>query len=105
MAQAASAVLVIECIGVLGLGGSPITASLDDKPIFLRWDKAETFTLPAGAHGIRIHHEPIRWPLGANRIARSLQLNGGFRYTLRYTPRAAPFLAAKLSLDVDRPAG
>jgi hypothetical protein len=97
------AVLVIECVGTLGLGGSPLFVSIDERAVFLRWDKSESFTLPAGTHGIRIHHEPIRWPLGANRIARSIDLNAGFRYTLRYTPVAAPFRPGKLNLEVDRP--
>ncbi len=105
MAKGSPAVLVIECVGKLGLGGAPIAASLDDETIFLRWDTPSTFSLPAGTHGIRIAHEPLRWPFGANKIARALDLNGGFRYTLTYTPRAAPFQPGKLSLEVDRPAG
>lgn len=104
MPPAPTSTLVIECVGVLGLGGSPISATLDDQPIFLAWDRPQTFTLAPGRHGLRISHEPIRWPFGANKIARSIDLHGGFRYTLRYIPKAAPFAPAKLVLDVDRPA-
>ena len=102
MAATRTATLVLECVGVLGLSGAPISAAIDENAVFLRWDAPQTFTLPAGTHGIRISHEPIRWPFGANKIARALECNAGFRYTLRYKPRAAPFLPGKLELIVDR---
>ena len=102
MAESRTASLILECVGVLGLGGSPISAEIDEKPIFLRWDTPQTFKLSAGTHGIRISHEPIRWPFGANKVARALDCHAGFRYTLRYKPRVAPFLPGKLELVVDR---
>ena len=102
MAESKMATLVLECVGTLGLGGAPITAELDDTPIFLGWDKPQSFELPAGRHGLRISHEPIRWPFGANKLARSIDLNAGFRTTIRYVPRAAPMLPPKLVITVDR---
>jgi hypothetical protein len=97
-------VLVITCRGVPFLGGAPISAKLDDEPIFLRWDTPATFELKAGTHGLDIFFEPLRYPLGANRLSRSIELNGGFRYNLTYTPRALPMLPPKIALTVDRPA-
>jgi hypothetical protein len=97
-----TATLVVECVGRLGIGGAPIAASIDDTPVFLAWDQPQHFELAPGRHGFRIRHEPVRWPFGANPVARSLQCNAGFRYTVRYIPRAAPFLPAKLELVVDR---
>lgn len=102
MAGSRTSTLVLECVGTLGLGGAPITAELDDHPIFLAWDKPQSFELPAGRHGIRLSYEPIRWPFGANKLARSIDLNAGFRTTIRYRPRFAPMLAPKLEITVDR---
>jgi hypothetical protein len=96
------ATLVLECVGILGLGGSPISAELDDVPIFLAWDRPQVFDVEPGRHGLRISYEPIRWPFGANKLARAIDLNGGFRTTLRYIPRIAPMLPPKLIITVDR---
>ena len=94
--------LVIICRGVPGLGGSPITAKLDDAPIFLGWDLASEYVVPAGVHGLDISYEPLRWPFGANKLSNSITLNAGFRYTLTYTPRIIPTIAPKVTIDVDR---
>ena len=102
MSSSKVATLVVECVGTLGLGGSPIKAELDDRSIFLAWDKPATFDLPPGRHGLRLCHEPLRWPFGANKLARSIDLNAGFRTTIRYIPRIAPMIAPKLEITVDR---
>ena len=102
MADSRTATLVVECVGLLGLGGSPITAELDDLPIFLGWDRPQTFELAPGRHGLRISYEPIRWPFGANKLARAIDLNAGFRTTIRYVPRMAPMLPPKLKITIDR---
>ncbi len=102
MPDAPTATLVLECVGLLGIGGSPISAELDDSPIFLGWDKPQTFELAPGRHGLRISYEPIRWPFGANKLARSIDLNAGFRTTIRYVPRIAPMLPPKIEISVDR---
>ena len=94
--------LVIICRGVPGLGGAPITAKLDDTPIFLGWDQAEEFVVPAGVHGLDLSYEPLRWPFGANKISNSITLNAGFRYTVTYTPRVIPTIRPKISIDVGR---
>lgn len=94
--------LVIVCRGVPGLGGSPITAKLDDAPIFLSWDQPEEYVVPAGVHGLDISYEPLRWPFGANRLSNSITLHAGFRYTLTYTPRVVPTIRPKVTIDVDR---
>jgi hypothetical protein len=102
MSAPRTATLVLDCVGTLGLAGAPITAELDDNPIFLAWDKPMSFELTPGRHGIRISYEPIRWPFGANKLARSVDLNAGFRTTIRYLPRLAPMLPPKLEITVDR---
>ena len=94
--------LVIICRGVPGLGWAPITAKLDDTPIFLGWDQAEEFVVPAGVHGLDLSYEPLRWPFGANKISNSITLNAGFRYTVTYTPRVIPTIRPKISIDVGR---
>jgi hypothetical protein len=93
---------VITCRGVPLLGGSPITARLDDEALFLTWDHPTSIELRPGRHGIDISHEPIRWPFGANKLSRSLDCNAGFRYHLEYVPRALPMLPPKIRLTVDR---
>lgn len=95
--------LVITCRGIPFLGGAPITAAIDGEPVFLSWDKPTTFELAPGRHGLEISYEPIRYPFGANKLARSIDLNGGFRYNLTYIPRLIPNLAPKIELVVDRP--
>ena len=97
--------LVIVCQGVPGLGGSPISARLDDEPIFLGWDVPAEFVLPAGQHGLDLSYEPLRWPFGANKLSNSITLNAGFRYTLTYTPRIIPTIKPKVSITVDRFSG
>ena len=94
--------LVLLCRGVPGLGGSPITAKLDDTAIFLGWDQACEYVVPAGVHGLEISYEPLRWPFGANKLSNSITLNAGFRYTLTYTPRVIPTVRPKVTIDVDR---
>jgi hypothetical protein len=95
--------LVIVCRGLPFLGGAPITAAIDGEPVFLAWDKPSLFELSPGIHGLEISYEPIRWPFGANKLARSIELNAGFRYNLTYIPRLAPMLPPKIELLVDRP--
>ena len=97
--------LVIVCRGVPGLGGSPITARLDEQPIFLGWDVAAEFVVPAGVHGLDIAYEPLRWPFGANKLSNSITLNAGFKYTLTYTPRVVPTIRPKVTITVDRFSG
>lgn len=102
MSEPRTATLVVECVGTPGIGGAPIRASLDGAPLFLAWDRPTTVVLPAGRHGIEICHEPVRWPLGANRLANSLELRAGFRYHLVYVPRLVPTFKPKVRLLVDR---
>jgi hypothetical protein len=94
--------LVITCQGLVGLGGAPITASLDEQAIFLGWDIPAEFVVPAGVHGLKISYEPLRWPFGANKLDNSITLNAGFRYVLTYTPRIIPSAKPKITIDVDR---
>lgn len=97
--------LVIVCLGIPGLGGSPISARLDDAPIFLGWDIPAEFVVAAGQHGLDISYEPLRWPFGANKLSNSITLHAGFRYTLTYTPRVIPTIRPKVSITVDRFSG
>lgn len=95
--------LVITCRGIPFLGGAPIRAAIDGEPVFLGWDKPSTFELAAGRHGLEITYEPIRYPFGANKLARAIDLHGGFRYNLTYIPRLIPNLPPRIDLVVDRP--
>jgi hypothetical protein len=36
MVAARNATLVLECVGVLGLSGAPISATIDENAVFLR---------------------------------------------------------------------
>ncbi len=94
--------LILVCRGLPGLGGAPISARLDDVPIFLGWDTPSEFVVNPGVHGLDISYEPLRWPFGANKLSNSITLVAGFRYSLTYTPRVIPTWAPKVSIDVDR---